>query len=68
VASYRTAARANDVAAQVTAVGEPVRVRSTGEWQQVIAGPYASRTDAQAAQTRLARVGFTGTQLVAPSP
>jgi general secretion pathway protein A len=64
VASFRTAARANDVAAQVAAVGQPVRQRMAGEWHQVLAGPYATSAQAQEAQQRLARAGFTGTQVV----
>jgi len=64
VASFHTAARAADVAAQIAALGEPVRRRTTGNWQQVLAGPYASSAKAQDAQQRLARAGFTGTQLV----
>ena len=64
VASFHTAARAGDVAAQIAALGEPVRRRTTGNWQQVLAGPYASSAKAQDAQQRLARAGFTGTQLV----
>jgi len=64
VASFHTAARAADVAAQIAALGEPVRRRTTGNWQQVLAGPYASSAKAQDAQQRLARAGFTGTQVV----
>ena len=64
VASFHTAARAGDVAAQIAALGEPVRRRTTGNWQQVLAGPYASSAKAQDAQQRLARAGFTGTQVV----
>ena len=64
VASFHTAARAGDVAAQIAALGEPVRRRTTGNWQQVLAGPDASSAKAQDAQQRLARAGFTGTQLV----
>jgi general secretion pathway protein A len=64
VASFRTAARANDVAAQVAAAGQPVRQRMAGEWHQVLAGPYATSAQAQEAQQRLARAGFTGTQVV----
>jgi len=65
IASFHTSARAADVAAQIAALGEPVRRRTTGNWQQVLAGPYASPAKAQDAQQRLARAGFTGTQVVA---
>jgi cell division protein FtsN len=68
VASFHTAARAADVAAQITALGEPVRRRTTGNWQQVLTGPYASTAKAQEAQQRLVRAGFTGTQIVLAAP
>jgi cell division protein FtsN len=64
IASFRTASRAADVAAQVTTLGQPVRLRTSGAWQQVLAGPYASRAAAADAQDRLARAGLTGTQLM----
>ncbi|HMF92891.1 MAG TPA: AAA family ATPase [Vicinamibacterales bacterium] len=63
VASFRTAARATDVANAIAALPEPVRQRSTGGWQQVLAGPYASAEQARAAQQRLERAGFTGTHV-----
>jgi type II secretory pathway predicted ATPase ExeA/cell division septation protein DedD len=64
VASFRTAARATDVAANVAALGQPVRQRTTGGWQQVLAGPYASSAQAREAQQRLERAGFIGTRIV----
>jgi general secretion pathway protein A len=67
VASFRTAARANSVAADVAALGQPVRKRTVEGWQQVLAGPYASSAQAQDAKQRLARAGFTDTQLVPAS-
>jgi len=63
VASFRTTARATDVAARVSALGQPVRQRSAAGWQQVLAGPYGSAVLARDAQQRLERAGFTGTQL-----
>ncbi|HJZ74918.1 MAG TPA: AAA family ATPase [Vicinamibacterales bacterium] len=63
VASFRTATRATDVANAIAALPEPVRQRSTGGWQQVLAGPYASAEQARAAQQRLERAGFTGTHV-----
>lgn len=68
VASFHTAARAADIAAQIAALGEPVRRRTTGNWQQVLAGPYASTAKAQEAQQKLVRAGFTGTQIVLTAP
>jgi general secretion pathway protein A len=67
VASFRTAARANSVAADVAALGQPVRKRTVEGWQQVLAGPYASSAQAQDAKQRLERAGFTATQLVPAS-
>ena len=65
VASFRTASRATDVATRVAALGQPVRQRLAGGWQQVLAGPYGSAVQARDAQQVLERAGFTGTQ-VAP--
>jgi general secretion pathway protein A len=64
VASFRTEARAASVAAEVTALGVPMRRRVLDGWQQVVAGPFASRADAEQAQQRLQRAGLTGTQIV----
>jgi cell division protein FtsN len=55
--------RATDVATAIAALPEPVRQRSAGGWEQVIAGPYASADQARAAQQRLERAGFTGTHI-----
>jgi type II secretory pathway predicted ATPase ExeA/cell division protein FtsN len=65
VASFRTESRAAAVADGVAALGIPFRRRETGGWRQVLAGPFSSRTQAEAAQQRLADAGFSGTQLVA---
>ena len=67
VASFRTEARAVSVAAQVADAGLKVRRRTIAGWQQVIAGPFASREEADAAHQRLERAGLPGTQIVAPS-
>jgi cell division septation protein DedD len=67
VASFRTEARSTAVAAEIAALGQPVRQRFAGGWQQVLAGPFASRALAADAQQRLERAGFPGTQ-IAPSP
>jgi cell division protein FtsN len=64
VASFRTDARATSVSDQVTALGLSVRRRSAGGWQQLIAGPFASRGAAEEAQQRLGRAGLAGTQIV----
>jgi cell division protein FtsN len=64
VASFRTESRAASVSEQVTALGLPLHRRVTDGWQQVMAGPFASRTAAAAAQQQLERAGLTGTQIV----
>jgi general secretion pathway protein A len=64
VASFRTEARAAEVARQVEALGQKVRQRSLEGWQQVLAGPFASRAAADAAQEQLDRAGFTETVIV----
>jgi general secretion pathway protein A len=68
VASFRTESRADAVAAQVTDAGLAVRRRVIGGWQQVIAGPFPSRDQADAARQRLERAGLPGTQIVASTP
>jgi type II secretory pathway predicted ATPase ExeA/cell division septation protein DedD len=65
VASFRTEARATSVAEQVTALGVPVRRRESDGWQQVVAGPFASRSAAEEAQQRIHGAGLTGTQIAA---
>ena len=64
VASFRTEARAAAVAAQVSDAGLKVRQRGVGGWQQVIAGPFASREEADAGRQRLEGAGLAGTQIV----
>jgi general secretion pathway protein A len=68
VASFRTEPRAAAVAAQVSGAGLAVRRRVIGGWQQVIAGPFASREEADAARQRLEQAGLPGTQIVAAIP
>ena len=67
VASFRTMTRASEVAAELTSLGQPVRQRSSDGWQQVLAGPFASRIAAEEAQAKLDRAGYTGTQIVPAS-
>jgi general secretion pathway protein A len=64
VASFRTVQRATDVADAVQQLGEPVRQRSAGGWQQVLAGPYATSAQAEEAKQHLERGGFTGIHIV----
>jgi cell division protein FtsN len=42
-----------------------VRADSTGTWQRVVAGPFATRDAAQAAQETLVRAGYADTQVAA---
>ena len=63
VASFHTEARAASVAADVSSLGLPVRRQTASGWQQVIAGPFASRAEADDAQQRLAVAGLTQTVL-----
>ena len=65
VASFRTEQRAQDVAATISKQQVPavVRTDATGTWFQVIAGPFASREAAVAAQSQIALNGFQGTQV-----
>jgi cell division protein FtsN len=56
--------RASAVAAEVTALGQTVRQRSTDGWEQVLAGPYTTRTAAEQAQEQLSRAGYTDTRIV----
>jgi cell division septation protein DedD len=64
VASFRTEARVSSVAAEVEALGLPIRRRLSDGWYQLICGPFTSRTNAEDAQQRLQRAGIAGTQIV----
>ena len=64
VASFRTDAPATSVAAQIAALGLPIRRRVAEGWQQVVSGPFASRADADQAQQRLQRAGYNDTRVV----
>jgi general secretion pathway protein A len=64
VASFRTETRARAVAMDLAALDQPVRRRVADGWQQVLTGPFASRTLADEAQQQLERAGFIGTHIV----
>jgi cell division protein FtsN len=64
VASFRSDAGATSVAAEVAALGLPIRRRVLDGWQQVLSGPFASRAEAEEAQQRLDGAGLTRTQIV----
>jgi cell division septation protein DedD len=68
VASFRTAGRAEQIAAalQEQHFTTTTRVDRSGPWHQVIAGPYASLDAAREAQRALAHAGFPDA-LVSPS-
>lgn len=63
VAAFKTETRAQEVASAVSALQVPASVRpdGAGVWFRVIAGPFATRDAAQAAQDELTRNGYTGT-------
>lgn len=63
VAAFKTESRARNVASAISAMQVPVSVRldESGVWFRVIAGPFATRDAAQAAQDELTRSSFTGT-------
>jgi hypothetical protein len=64
VSTFQTRERATEVADEVSALGLPASVRSASGWEQVVVGPYSSRTDAAGAQARLVDSQFTDTKLV----
>jgi cell division septation protein DedD len=58
VASFRSAAAAADLAAQLEAVGLPAFVRvERGTLHQVVVGPYLSHAEITGVQSRLAAFG-----------
>lgn len=68
VASFRTAARAEAVAAQLQQrkLDVTTRVDRTGTWHQVVAGPFPTIESARDVQRTLAGVGFPETQVTLP--
>jgi cell division protein FtsN len=69
VAAFRTSRRATGLAADIAAMGLPVTMHldSTGQWYQVVVGPFTSAESAANAQQRLAREGFTDLRITAPT-
>jgi general secretion pathway protein A len=69
VAAFRTSRRATGLAADIAAMGLPVTMHldSTGQWYQVVVGPFTSAESAANAQQRLAREGFTDLRITAPA-
>lgn len=69
VAAFRTESRAAGVVSALKDLQVPATVRadSTGTWQRVVAGPFATRDAAQAAQETLTRAGYADTR-IAPLP
>lgn len=65
VAAFRTEQRAQSVATAVTELPLPAAVRldSTGGWYRVVAGPFATRDEADAARELLERRGYAGTRV-----
>ncbi|RPI52867.1 MAG: hypothetical protein EHM55_15435 [Acidobacteria bacterium] len=58
VASFRTAARARDVAGALQQSGFPASVVPSAQWQRVIVGPFDSRAAAEAARAALVALHF----------
>ena len=65
VAAFKTESRARGVAESLAALKllADVRPDSTGVWFRVIAGPFATREAAVAAQDALTRGGYAGTRI-----
>lgn len=70
VAAFRTEARAQAVAQDISALSMPATVRldTTGSWYSVVAGPFASSEDAAAAQEMLTRSGYAETRMSRATP
>ena len=58
VASFKTAARAHDVAGALTQSGYRASVVASAQWQRVIVGPFETRDDAEAARQALMALHF----------
>ena len=65
VASFRTAARAEQIAAELKEkqIATVARVDASGGWYQVIAGPYPTIDAARDVQRVLERSGFPDSQI-----
>lgn len=65
VASFRTAARAQQVAAELQGQELPVTLRTdaTNTWHQLMAGPFPTIEAAREAQRRFESAGFLDTQI-----
>jgi general secretion pathway protein A len=59
VASFKTAARARDVAGTLQQNGYPASVVASAQWQRVIVGPFSTLDAAEAARSALAALNFT---------
>lgn len=70
VASFKTAARAQQIASELTRqqLAVATRTDASNTWHQVVAGPYTSIDDAREAQRRLERAGFSETQISLAPP
>ena len=64
VGSFKSAERAAATAAQVHALALPAFTRLTGEWHQVVVGPYVTEDEAATAQRGLVAHGFNGTRIL----
>jgi hypothetical protein len=63
VGSFKSAERAASIAAQMRALALPAFTGATGEWHQVVVGPYVTADEAAQAQRGLLAHGFTNTRI-----
>jgi general secretion pathway protein A len=68
VSSFRTRDRSVRVASDISALGLPAFVRSSSGWEQVIVGPYTTRQEAIAAQSKLESEHFEDTKVTQGGP
>lgn len=64
VASFRTSSKASAVADQAAAMGLPAFTATSGEWSQVLIGPYVSRDEIREAQAKLQGAGLRETRIL----
>jgi len=68
VSSFRTRDRASQVATDIAGLGLPASVRTATGWEQVVVGPYGSREQAVAAQSRLVTAHYADTKVTQNAP
>lgn len=68
VASFRSETRADAVVRSLRQLDLPAYAHVAGGWHAVSVGPFASRTEAQDAQSQVARVHLTDSRIVSTGP